>query len=115
VARHLLSWEAKRFAKIALVETRFDESAPGRLRKIRGADYLSLFPDFRLPDGLALGLWGAVEQWMQLRFIVRGSGHSAATIWASGTATLFVLFAAATGAALVSTRFGCLQPDCLLA
>jgi len=46
-----------------------------------------------------------MEQWMQLRFIVRESGHSAATIWASGTATLFVLFAAATGTALVSTRF----------
>jgi len=60
-----------------------------------------------------LGPWGAMEQWMQLRFIVRGIGHRAATIWASSTATLFILFAAATGTAFVSTRFGCLQPDCL--
>jgi len=60
-----------------------------------------------------IGPWGAMEQWMQLRFIVRGIGHSAATIWASSTATLFILFAAATGTAFVSTRFGCLQPDCL--
>ena len=73
MARHLLSWEAKRFAKIALVETRFDESAPGRLRKIRGADYLSLFPDFRLPDGLALGLWGAVERNPELWIMFRCS------------------------------------------
>jgi hypothetical protein len=41
---------------------------------------------------------------MQLRFIVRGIGHSAATIWASSTETLFILFAAATGTAFVSTR-----------
>jgi hypothetical protein len=60
-----------------------------------------------------VGPWGAMGQWMQLRFIVRGIGHRAATIWASSTATLFVLFAAATGTAFVSTRFGCLQPDCL--
>jgi hypothetical protein len=39
--------------------------------------------------------------------------HYAATILTSSTATLFVLFAAATGTELVSTRFGCLQPDCL--
>jgi uncharacterized protein DUF4158 len=60
-----------------------------------------------------IGPWGAMEQWMQLRFIVRGIGHRAATIWASSTATLFVLFSAATGTGVVSTRFGCLQPDCL--
>jgi hypothetical protein len=62
---------------------------------------------------VVLGPWGAMEQWMQLRFIVGGIGHRAATIWASSTATLFVLFAAATGTGVVSTRFGCLQPDCL--
>jgi hypothetical protein len=39
--------------------------------------------------------------------------QEAATILTSSTATLFVLFAAATGTELVSTRFGCLQPDCL--
>jgi hypothetical protein len=50
---------------------------------------------------------------MQLRFIVRGIGHRAVTIWASSTATLFILFATAAGTAFVSTRFGCLQPDCL--
>src|SRR6516162_2500085 len=50
---------------------------------------------------------------MQLRFIVRGIGHRAATIWASSTATLFILFAAATRTEFVSTKFGCLQPDCL--
>src|SRR5271166_2794506 len=64
---------------------------------------------------LELSPWGAMEQWMQLRLIVRGIGHRAATIWASSTATLFVLFAAATGTAFVSTGFGCLQPDCLAA
>jgi hypothetical protein len=67
----------------------------------------------RWRDLAGLGPWGAMEQWMQLRFIVRGIGHRAATIWASSTATLFVLFAAATGTAFVSTRFRCLQPDCL--
>src|SRR5271166_2062885 len=67
-------------------------------------------PGFPVPYS---GPWGAMEQWMQLRFIVRGIGHRAATILTSSTATLFVLFAAATGTELVSTRFGCLQPDCL--
>src|SRR6516225_4832938 len=50
---------------------------------------------------------------MQLRFIVRGIGHRPATIWTSSTATLFILFAAGTRTAFVSTKFGCLQPDCL--
>jgi|SRR5271166_3785553 len=43
-----------------------------------------------------------------------GSGISANDdLVRSGTATLFVLFPTATGTELVSTRFGCLQPDCL--
>src|SRR5271166_4512091 len=52
----------------------------------------------------------------QVRFIVPrgGVGISANDdLVKSGTATLFVLFPTATGTELVSTRFGCLQPDCL--
>jgi len=54
----------------------------------------------------------------QVRFIVPrgGVGISANDdLVRSGTATLFVLFPTATGTELVSTRFGCLQPDCLTA
>jgi hypothetical protein len=30
--------------------------------------------------GVGVGPWGAMEQWMQLRFIARGIGHRPATI-----------------------------------
>jgi hypothetical protein len=69
--------------------------------------------DLGIRRSLVLGFG---EQWntrMQLRLIIRGIGHRAATILTSCAATIFVLFAAATGTSLVSTWFGCLQPDCL--
>ena len=62
------------------------------------------------PSGFLTGPW---NDGGQLRFIGRRSRHRAATILTSNTATLFVLFAASTGTELVSTRFWCLQPDCL--
>jgi hypothetical protein len=34
-----------------------------------------------VPPRDQIGLWGAMEQWMHLRRIVRASGHRAATIY----------------------------------